>query len=81
MSIRIFGNDHSACQNCSYWDPGHKKSSICQGLSAWCHCQSHSDEDVEVVFDHDDWEAICYVNNEDSDKESEEEEDLDDIYL
>ena len=41
----------------------------------------NSDNDEEV-FDHDDCEAIFYVNNEDSDTESEEEEeDEDDIYL
>ena len=34
-----------------------------------------SDVDDEV-FDHDDCEAICYVNNEDSDAESEEEDDM-----
>ena len=37
-----------------------------------------SDDDDRTIFDHDDCEAICYVNNEDSDTESEEE---DDTYL
>ena len=40
-----------------------------------------SDDDDEEVFDHDDCEAIFYVNNEDSDTESAEEDDEDDIFL
>ena len=34
-----------------------------------------SDDDDEEVFDHDDCEAISYVNNEDSNTDYEEEDD------
>ena len=38
-------------------------------------------DDDEEVFDHDDCEAIFYVNDEDSETESEEEDDEDDVFL
>ena len=38
-------------------------------------------DDDEEVFDHDDYEAIFYVNDEDSETESEEEDDEDVVYL
>ena len=43
--------------------------------------EDSDDDDEEEVFDHDDSETICYVNSEDSDKESEDEDNEDDKYL
>ena len=43
--------------------------------------EDSDDDDDEEVFDHDDCEAIFYVNNEDLDTESAEEDNEDDIFL